>query len=273
MNPARRKVKVHVFSDATGLTAERVTLAALTQFSRNIQADILRHAHLKTPAQIVKALDQAERDQALVIYSLVDEKLRRVMHHERHRRALEAYDLLGPLLTRMSRRFRASPSLHPGMLHVAGEESMRLAAAIDFTMRHDDGAGLESLGRADVIILGVSRTSKTPTSLYLSCNHDLKVANVPLVRGMEPPGKLFTLKRPRKVGFTINPDVLAHIRRSRYQGRVVQGYTDARDVSRELAYSHEVYDMLKGIKLVDVTNLPIEEVAGKVVRLLGLSRP
>lgn len=273
MSEARRKVKVHVFSDATGLTAERVTLAALTQFSRNIQAEILRHAHLKTSSQIIKALDQAERDQALVIYSLVAEDLRQTMELERQRRPLEAYDLLGPLLGRMARRFRASPSLHPGLLGSASEESLRLAAAIDFTLRHDDGAGLESLGRADVIILGVSRTSKTPTSLYLSCNYNLKVANVPLVRGMEPPGKLFTLKRSRKVGFTISPEVLAQIRRSRYQGRTVQGYTDARDVARELAYSHEIYDMLKGIKLVDVTSLPIEEVAGKVVRLLGLSRP
>lgn len=273
MNQRRRRVKVHVFSDATGQTAERVTLAALTQFNRSIQAEIRRHAHLKTPAQIAKALEEAERDEALVIYSLVDQNLRDAMHGQRHRRDLEAYDLLGPLLTRMSRRFRASPRLHPGMLHAAGEESMRLAAAIDFTLRHDDGAGLDDLGRADVIILGVSRTSKTPTSLYLSCNFDLKVANVPLVRGLDPPAKLFTLKRPRKVGLTINPDVLAAIRRSRYEGRVVQGYTDARDVARELAYSHEVYDMLKGIKLVDVTNLPIEEVAGRVVRQLGLSRP
>ncbi|MBU1275592.1 MAG: kinase/pyrophosphorylase [Proteobacteria bacterium] len=272
MSGARRRVKVHVFSDATGLTAERVTLAALSQFSRNIQAEVLRHAHLKTPKQIVQALDQAERDQALVIYSLVADDLRQVMHKERLRRPLEAYDLLGPLLGRMARRFRASPSLHAGLLGSAAEASMRLAAAIDFTLRHDDGAGLEDLGRADVIILGVSRTSKTPTSLYLSCNYDLKVANVPLVWGMDPPSKIFTLKRPRKVGFTISPDLLAQIRRSRYQGRVMQGYSDAGGVARELAYSHEIYDMLKGVKLVDVTNLPIEEVAGRVVRLLGLSR-
>ncbi len=272
MSPARRQVKVHVFSDATGLTAERVTLAVLTQFSRSIEAQVVRHAHLKTPAQIIRALDQADQDQALVIYSLVAEDLRQTMDQERQRHPLEAYDLLGPLLKRMARRFRASPRLHPGLLAPAAEESMRLAAAIDFTLRHDDGAGLEDLGRAEVIILGVSRTSKTPTSLYLSCNYNLKVANVPLVRGLEPPAKLFTLKRPRKVGFTINPDILARIRRSRYQGQVVQGYTDARDVARELAYSHEIYDMLKGIKLVDVTNLPIEEVAGRVVRLLGLSK-
>ncbi|MFH2126136.1 MAG: kinase/pyrophosphorylase, partial [Pseudomonadota bacterium] len=120
MSQGRRRVKVHVFSDATGLTAERVTLAALTQFSRNIQAEILRHAHLKTPAQINKALKQAERDQALVIYSLVDEKLRLIMDQQRHQRSLEVYDLLGPLLTRMSRRFRASPRPVARALRAAG---------------------------------------------------------------------------------------------------------------------------------------------------------
>ncbi len=263
-------MKVHVVSDATGITAERATRAVLVQFSRNVEAEIQLHAHVKTAGQLRRVLDAAEEDGGMVIYSLVAKRLRKAADQERARRSLEIYDLLGPLIKRMTRRFRVSPSLHAGLLPGVGEESIRLAAAIDFTLRHDDGAGLEDLGRADVIILGVSRTSKTPTSLYLSCNHGLKVANVPIVRGMDPPGKIFTLKRPRKVGLVISPEVLAAIRRSRYQGRVVPGYTDARDVARELAYSHEIYDLLKGIKIVDVTHLPIEEVAGRIIRQLGL---
>ena len=271
MSAARRQVKLYVLSDATGITAERMTRAALVQFTKKVDARIVRHAHLRTPKQLARVLDEVRREPGLVIYSLVERKLRRAADRERAAGSLEMYDLLGPLLGRMARRFRASPSLHPGLMHGAGQESMRLAAAIDFTLRHDDGAGLADLGRADLIILGVSRTSKTPTSLYLSCNHGLKVANVPLVRGMDPPGKIFTLRRPRKVGLIISPEVLAAIRRNRYQGRRVPGYTDARDVSRELAYSHEIYDLLKGIKIVDVTNLPIEEVAGRILRRLGMS--
>ncbi|MCF8033776.1 MAG: pyruvate, phosphate dikinase/phosphoenolpyruvate synthase regulator [Desulfarculaceae bacterium] len=267
----RRRVKLYVLSDATGITAERMTRAALVQFSKNVKAEVVRRPHLKTPAQLKRVLAEVRQDPGLVIYSLVERRLRRALARERGRGDLEMYDLLGPLLERMSRRFRASPSLHPGLMHLAGQESMKTAAAIDFTLRHDDGAGLEDLGRADLIVLGVSRTSKTPTSLYLSCNHGLKVANVPIVRGMDPPAKLFTLKRPRKVGLIIAPEVLAAIRRSRYQGRVVPGYTDARDVARELAYSHEIYDLLKGIKIVDVTNIPIEEVAGRILRRTGLS--
>ncbi len=271
MSPARREVKLYVLSDATGTTAERVTRAALVQFTKNVHAQVVRHAHLKTPAQLRRVLEEVRQEPGLVIYSLVDRRLRAALEREHGKNSLEMYDLLGPLLERMARLFRASPSLHPGLMHLAGQESMRVAAAIDFTLRHDDGAGLEDLGRADLIVLGVSRTSKTPTSLYLSCNHGLKVANVPIVRGMDPPAKIFTLKRPRKVGLVISPEVLATIRRSRYHGRVVPGYTDARDVARELAYSHEIYDLLKGIKIVDVTHLPIEEVAGRILRRLGLS--
>ncbi|MCB2225806.1 MAG: kinase/pyrophosphorylase [Desulfarculaceae bacterium] len=271
MSADRRRVKLYVLSDATGITAERMTRAALVQFPKQVHAEVVLRAHLKTPAQLQRVLDEVRSDPGLVIYSLVEPGLRREVGRERGEGGLETYDLLGPLLERMARRFRASPSLHPGLMHLAGKESMRLAAAIDFTLRHDDGAGLENLGRADLIIMGVSRTSKTPTSLYLSCNHGLKVANVPIVKGMDPPAKLFSLKRPRKVGLIIAPEVLAAIRRNRYQGRHVPGYNDARDVARELAYSHEIYDLLKGIKIVDVTNLPIEEVAGRILRRTGLA--
>jgi regulator of PEP synthase PpsR (kinase-PPPase family) len=266
----KRPVQVYVISDATGITAERVTRAVLVQFSRQIQPHIQRFSHVKTTKQLERILAQAEQGRGLVIYSLVAERLRQWMDEQKRRRRIELWDLLGPLLHRLSRRFQTSPSLHPGLLSVLGEESIRLAATIDFTLRHDDGNGLATLGQAELIILGVSRTSKTPTSLFLACNHNLRVANLPIILGLDPPARLFGLKRPRKAGFLIAPEKLAQIRRSRYGGRAVEGYTDIRLIRDELAYSQEVFQRLPGLQVIDVTNRPIEEVANLILERQGL---
>ena len=265
MKTPKRKVYVFVISDATGITAERVISAVLVQFSRQIDPVIERHAFVKTEKQISRILENAESRQGVVIYSLVSLNLREWIHKESARRRVVFIDLLGPLLNKMKRLFHVIPSQHPGLLGVLGEESMRLAESIDYTMRHDDGDGIETLGLADVIILGVSRTSKTPTSLYLSCNHNLKVANVPIILNMEPPPKVFSLKRPRKVGFTISPDKLALIRRRRYKGRPVKDYYDLSAINRELAHCQRMFDRIKGLQIIDVTQSSIEEVAKLIV--------
>ena len=156
------------------------------------------------------------------------------------------------------------PAFRPGLLKGLGEESMRLAESIDFTLKHDDGQSINTLGKTDLIILGVSRTSKTPTSLYLSCNNNLKVANVPIILNVQPPKKIFTLKR-RKVGFTIAPEKLAFIRQERLKYAGSTDYTDISFIKRELAYSHEIFNQINGLQVVDVTNSSIEEMANKIV--------
>jgi [pyruvate, water dikinase]-phosphate phosphotransferase / [pyruvate, water dikinase] kinase len=261
----KRQVQVYVISDATGITAERVARAVLAQFSKQVKPVIQRFAHVKTTSQLEHILARAREERGVVLYSLVAAGLRTWMQGQKRWRQIELVDLLGPLLTRLGRHFEATPSLLPGLISVVGERSMDLAASIDFTLAHDDGHGLNTLGQADLIILGASRTTKTPTSLYLSCNYNLKVANVPLILGMDPPGKVFSLKRPKKVGFTISPEKLTQIRRSRYGGHRVEGYNDPRAIRDELAFSHEVFDMIKGIQIIDVTNRPIEAVANRII--------
>lgn len=264
MPSAKKPVSVFVISDATGITAERVISAVLVQFTREIAPLIQRFPFVRSVKQLSRILSQAQRDNSVVIYSLVSKRLRRWMARQRGQYQVEIIDILGPLLKRMERLLGLIPQLRPGMLGVIGEHSMHLAASIDFTLRHDDGHGQSTLGKADIIIVGVSRTSKTPTSLYLSCNHNLKVANVPIVLGVEPPAKIFNLKRPRKVGFTIEAGKLAAIRQSRYQGRRIDGYNDLITIRRELAYCQEVFDRIEGISVVDVTNSSIEEVANQI---------
>jgi regulator of PEP synthase PpsR (kinase-PPPase family) len=263
MSPVKRKVHVFIVSDATGLTAERVISAVLVQF-KQIRAIFKRFPYIKTKEQMENILRRAEEFEGIVIYSLVSQELRRWIRAEKRKRNVHTIDLLGPLLERMGRLWNMIPAFRPGLLQGLGEESIRLAESIDFTLKHDDGQGIETLGRADLIILGVSRTSKTPTSLYLSCNHDLKVANVPIIRNIEPPKKIFTLKR-RKVGFTIAPERLAFIRQKRLKYAGATDYVDITSIKKELEYSHGIFRQIKGLEVVDVTHSSVEEIANNIL--------
>jgi len=263
MSPPKRKVHVFIVSDATGLTAERVISAVLLQFTQ-IKPVFKRFPYIKTKEQMVKILARAGESEGIVICSLVSQDLRAWLQQEKRRSQVQIIDLLGPLLSRMSKLWNLIPAFRPGLLKGLGEESIRLAEAIDFTLKHDDGQGVESLGRADLILLGVSRTSKTPTSLYLSCNHSLKVANVPIIADLEPPEKVFTLNR-RMVGLTIAPERLAFIRRKRLKYAESEDYADMARIRHELAYCHGVFKKIEGLQIIDVTNSSIEEIANKIV--------
>jgi regulator of PEP synthase PpsR (kinase-PPPase family) len=257
MNPPKKKVHVFIVSDATGLTAERVISAVLVQF-KLVTPTFQRYPYIKTKEQIERVLARAEDLEAIVIYSLVSQELRTWIRTEQKKRDVYAIDVLGPLLERMGKLWNMIPDFRPGLLEGLGEES------IDFTLKHDDGQGIETLGRADLIILGVSRTSKTPTSLYLSCNHSLKVANVPIIPNVQPPKKIFTLKR-RKVGLTISSERLAFIRQKRLRYAGATDYTDMTSIRKELAHSHGIFKQIEGLEVVDVTNSSIEEIANNII--------
>jgi regulator of PEP synthase PpsR (kinase-PPPase family) len=263
MNPPKRKVHVFIVSDATGLTAERVISAVLVQF-KLISPIFQRYPYIKTKEQIVNILAKAEKLEAIVIYSLVSQELRTWIRTHKEKRDVYTIDLLGSLLERMGKLWNMIPDFRPGLLQGLGEESIRLAESIDFTLKHDDGQGIETLGRADLIILGVSRTSKTPTSLYLSCNNALKVANVPIIPNVPPPKKVFALKR-RKVGLTIAPERLAFIRQKRLKYAGATDYTDMTSIRKELAYSHGIFRQIEGLQVLDVTHSSIEEIANNIM--------
>jgi regulator of PEP synthase PpsR (kinase-PPPase family) len=262
MSTSKKKVHVFIVSDATGITAEMVISAVLVQF-KEIKPIFKKFPYIKTKEQIRAILTQAEAVQGIVIYSLVSQELRAWVRKEKRKMDIYTIDLLGPLIDRMRKLWNLIPTLSPGLLRGIGEESIRLAESIDFTLKHDDGQGLETLDKADLIILGVSRTSKTPTSLYLSCNNGLKVANVPIIEGMKPPNKVFKLKI-QKVGFTITPERLAFIRQKRLKYAGSTDYIDIMYIKKELEYSHRIFSQINGLQFIDVTNSSIEEIANKV---------
>ncbi|MDP2755742.1 MAG: pyruvate, water dikinase regulatory protein [Nitrospirota bacterium] len=262
MSPPKKKVHVFIISDATGMTAEMVISAVLVQF-KEIKPIFKRFPYIKTKEQIKEILTQAEAVQGIVIYSLVLQELRTWIRKENRKMNVYTIDLLGPFLERIGRLWNLVPTLRPGLLREIGEESIRLAESIDFTLKHDDGQGIDTLEKADLIILGVSRTSKTPTSLYLSCNNGLKVANVPIIDGIKLPNKIFSVKT-QKVGFTIAPERLAFIRQKRLKYAGSTDYTDITHVKKELEYSHRIFNQIKGLQVIDITNSSIEETANKV---------
>jgi regulator of PEP synthase PpsR (kinase-PPPase family) len=263
MSPEKRKVHVFIVSDATGMTAERVISAVLVQF-RQIKPIFKRFPYIKTREQVQSIMSRAQESDAIVVYSVVSEELGAWIRAEKAKRNVYTVDFFGPLLKRMGKLWNMIPACRPGLLKGYREESILLADAIDFTLRHDDGQGTDTLGRADLIIIGVSRTSKTPTSLYLSCNHSLKVANIPIILNMAPPTKIFTLKR-RKIGFTIIPEWLASIRQKRLKYAGPIDYTDLTQIRRELAYCHGIFSRIDGLRIIDVSNSSIEEIANRIM--------
>ena len=260
----KKKVNVFIVSDATGLTAEMVISAVLVQF-REIDPVLKKFPYIKTKEQINEILEQAESAKGIVVYSLVSLELRAWIRRESRKIKVFDIDILGPLLERLGKMWNLIPSLNPGILKRVSEESIRLAESIDFTLRHDDGQNGDSIDQADLILLGVSRTSKTPTSLYLSCNNNLKVANIPIIQDIKLPDKVFALNNMQKVGLTIAPERLAFIRERRMKYAGSAYYLDISHIKKEIEYSHRIFNQIKEIQIIEVTNSSIEEVANKVI--------
>jgi regulator of PEP synthase PpsR (kinase-PPPase family) len=263
MSLSKKKVSVFIVSDATGMTAEMLASSALAQFVQ-IEPIFQRFPNVKTRNQIEDILENAEKIEAFIIYSLVSKDLRRFFRTERKKKKVRAMDLLGPLLRRMGKVWNMAPLLSPGIFKGIDQESARLAESINFTLKHDDGQRIESLDQADLIILGISRTSKTPTSLYIACNYNLKVANFPIVPGEQPPKKIFTLHQP-KIGFTISPARAAFLRQHRFDYLGQTDYTDIESIRSELKHSHKIYRDIQGLRRLDVTDKSIEEIANEIV--------
>lgn len=259
MNDSKRKVHVFIVSDATGVTAERVITAALVQF-KTIEPVYNRFPFLQSQDRVDEILVEAEKVNAIIIYSLVTEELRAYFRKASRKKRIYSFDLLGPLLRRMERLWNVIPALSPGLLEPAGAESLRLSESIDYTLKHDDGLGIKTLDKADLIILGISRTSKTPTSIYLSCNNSLKVANMPIIPFVQPPEEIFKLNT-RKVGFTISPEKAAIIRKKRLLYTGETEYSDLRSIRKEVLFSHRIFRQAKNIHVIDVSNRSIEEIS------------
>ncbi|MGB9672918.1 MAG: pyruvate, water dikinase regulatory protein [Anaerolineales bacterium] len=263
--------QIFTVSDASGATAERVVQAALLQFDAE-GVSIVRIGEVRTKAQIHEIVHRAAENNGLIVHTLVSEELRHAMLNEGRAVNVPTIDLMGPLLARLTDMFSLKPKGVPGGLHPFDRSYLQRIDAIDYTVRHDDGKNPHELDKAEIVLVGVSRTSKTPLSIYLAYR-GWKVANIPIVLGVEPPKQLFDLPKRRVVGLVIRPERLAELRRARvaHIGTVPEGYADLDFVKREMAYAYQIFDRRKDWPLIDVTVKPIEETASEIVTILGKS--
>lgn len=263
---------LHLVSDATGETIKGVTRAALAQFRPSI---IKRHHWFLTRSagQMEKVLEGIRENPGLVFYTFGDKELMFQLERGCIDMDIQHVGLMDPALNALSVFLGQPIESTVGKQHSLDEAYFRRIEAMDFALDHDDGQNPTRLAEADVILLGVSRTSKTPTSLYLA-NRGIKAANIPLVPGIDPPAVIFELKRPLIVGLTSDPEHLAMIRRSRLKNLSasgVDGYAEMDAVVDEVRAARKLFNQ-NGWPIVDVTRRSIEETAAEVIALLDRRR-
>ena len=271
---AAQPIEIHLISDSTGDTAARVARAAQTQFAGHPTA-LIRHPRVTTRDGLLEAYDRVTRGSSAIFYTLVDRELRRTLADLCARDGLASCDLLGPPLEALAVAAGHEADLQPGRPIALDPDYFRRVAAMEFAVRHDDGLAGEGLDQADIVLVGVSRTGKTPLSMYLGYLGYM-TANVPLVRGIAPPPALFRVDRWKIVGLTIDPERLATIRGRRLRAiaagrRGADGYAELNRIFEELDEAAETQRRL-GCPVIDVTNTAIEESAQRVIELVETRR-
>ncbi|HVP36198.1 MAG TPA: pyruvate, water dikinase regulatory protein [Terriglobales bacterium] len=267
--PKNSKAKyIWIISDGSGATAERVLQASLVQFKdKDIIIDSFPDVLKKE--QIREILKKASRLKALIAYTLVTPELRNEIIMQANQYNLQTVDLLGPLLTSLSNFLSSRPEARPGLLSQMDHSYFKRIDAVGFAVKHDDGHRVRDLNQADLVIAGVSRTSKTPLSIYLAYNKGLLVANVPLILGMTPPEELFQIDQSKVVGLTLNPELLIKLRQSRlaHLSHPDINYADPKYVVNELNYSHRIFQQNPKWSIINITGKAIEEIANEVCSL------
>jgi regulator of PEP synthase PpsR (kinase-PPPase family) len=259
---------IFVLSDATGETAEKVVRAALLQFS-NVPTSLRMYTRVRLEAEMRGIIARAKQEDALLVFTVVStahrELLRRICDEEN----VDAVDLIGTLMAKLSSYLGAQPKGVPGLLHAVGEEYYRRIEAVEFTVRNDDGREPRNLPKADLVLVGISRTSKTPLSTFLA-QKGLKVANVPLVLDIEPPAELFQIDQEKIFGLTIKADALIQIRQARLKHLGMPpetSYGQREHIAREIAFAQSIFRQHPSWPIIDVTGKAIEETAADILRL------
>lgn len=274
MTPRNDKLKVIVISDGTGETASAITRAAMTQFQ---DRDIFftRYKNIRTKEQINAIFQEAAIHHDIVIYTIVSVELRAYIAELSKRDHVRSVDVMGPLLTTFANFFEAEPDYKPGLLHAVNDQYFKRVAAIEFTLNHDDGRNINSLEEADVILVGISRTSKTPLSMYLSLE-GIKTVNVPIVMDVPLPEKLFQVDQRKIFGLTIDPEALFQIRKNRLSrlglSKDEGDYADISKVSEEIEWANRIFSENKRWPIFNVTGKALEETAAEIIKLLNMRK-
>lgn len=262
---------IYIISDGTGETASTMIRAALVQYADK-DIDLVRCKNIRTEAQVEPIIDEAFERKAMIVYTVVSVQLRSKIRDLASAKGIPSYDLLGPLFGLLDDYFgKSSSSPQAGLLRAVDERYFKRIEAIEYTVRHDDGKTLNELDKADIILVGISRTSKTPLSIFLS-HKGWKVANIPLVLGAPLPEELQKVDQRKIVGLIIDIESLQRIRKNRLE-RFGQdsggGYASLAHIAKEIEYAHEIFKVNRRWPVFNVTERALEETASEITRIVA----
>jgi len=276
-----KELRIIILSDGTGETASQITKAAMVQFSDK-DVFFTRYKNIRTKAQVEAIFDEAAIHHDMVVYSLVSPDLREFVAIKATEKRVPAIDVLGPLLNAMGTFFGMTPRSLPGLFHQVNDKYFRRIAAMEYTIAHDDGKDLNNLDQADIIIVGISRTSKTPLSMYLS-HQGWRVVNIPIIKEFELPEEVKKADPRKIIGLTISADELSMIRRARLErlGQIDGGdYASMDQIIEEIDYADQIFRKNKRWPVFNVTGKALEETASEIMKVMvarrkqaGLSTP
>jgi len=266
--------QIYLISDSTGETLDRVFLAIKAQF-KNIEYDVKSYFFTRTENQVSKIMDEAKKnDNAIILYTIVDTSLAKFLANKGNEKKIPCFSVLGNLIMNFSKLLNQKASHVPSGQHALNEEYYERIEAIQFTMAHDDGNLVEDVDKADLILLGVSRTSKTPTSIYLA-NRGYKTLNIPLVNEQSIPESL--KKNPNLscvVGLITEPQRLVDIRKNRMNAlkeKENTNYTNISKIEKEINEAKKTFTKYKW-PTIDVTRKSVEETAASIIKIYEIKK-
>jgi len=268
MREALEKPVVYIVSDSIGDTAEFVVKAVASQFDSG-NVDMRRVPFVENKEQIKEVFRKASDSNAIIAYTLVVPELRKAMEEESMNYSVCTADILGSLMGAFSRVTCRQPNFEAGTLRQLDEAYFRRVAAVEFAVKHDDGKDPRGFTQAEIVLVGISRTSKTPLSMYLA-HQGIMVANLPLVPEVEVPEELFWVPSEKIIGLVIDPGQLREIRRERLKALGLEDdadYVNVERIEEELTYARRVMKKL-GCTVFDVSNKAVEEVANNIIQLI-----
>lgn len=261
-----KEFHLHLVSDSTGETVSSVSRAALVQFEEAVPNEHV-WSLVRTKGQLEKVIAALDEYPGIVMFTMVDKEMRSMLRGECQKRNLPCIPVLGPVIREFAGYLNEEATGIPGYQHELSEDYFKRMEAINYTLAHDDGQGHWELEEAEIVLVGVSRTSKSPTCVYLA-HRGFKAANVPFVKDIALPDGLINLKNPLVVGLTIGQDRLLQIRKTRLQSLKEEkstNYVDEEEIQKEIDASKKFYRQ-QGWPVIDVTRRSVEETAALIIQ-------
>ncbi|WZL74648.1 kinase/pyrophosphorylase [Clostridiaceae bacterium 35-E11] len=266
-----RRLVIYIISDSIGETGEQVVKAAISQFDCK-DWEIRRFPYISEEEQIKEILHEATNENSVIIFTMVIPSLRKIMVEAAKEYNIKAIDIMTPIIDSLTDVLKDTPKNEPGLIRKLDEKYFKKVEAIEFAVKYDDGKDPRGLKKADIVLVGISRTSKTPLSMYLA-HKNIKVANVPLVPEVPVPEELFEVSPKKIIGLTTNPIKLNEIRQERLRALGLSNeanYASMTRILEELDYAEELMKRL-GCPIIDVSSKAVEESANIILEIMRQS--